>query len=159
MILEHPESGIITGNRTLHQDLRFQLESCLFLILLTMMVSSMTATMTTQPFIILACHSCPVDFINFQDNSEVAHTKSSVFTQAQLLTITLEQLWQWLNKKVYQILKPRASQHDNSRSSTNAELCQEVNPFLFTPNKLTLWDVATCTGNPIKAVSLECPHV
>ena len=78
----------------------------LLAMMVTMTVGGMIATMTTQPFITLVCHIRLVDFINFQDNSEVAHMKNSVSTQAQLLAITKEQLCQRLNRKAYQILNP-----------------------------------------------------
>ena len=78
----------------------------LLAMMVTMTVGGMIATMTTQPFITLVCHIRLVDFINFQDKSEVAQMKNSIFTQAQLLTIIPEQLCQLLKRKAYQILNP-----------------------------------------------------
>ena len=92
--------------------------------------------------------------MNFRDSPEVPYTMATVFTQEQLLTITPEQLCQWLKYKVYGDPDPGEDDRPSLGRANTLMFAKKAISF-YMPNKITTWSVETNKGNPTRSIPIN----
>jgi len=90
-----------------------------------------------------------VEFMTFRD--DVAYESDYAFTNQQLSEIQPEELVEWMSMKAFGVRNPGPDDNPTLGRSSSLEQYKKAISF-FMPNKLTLWNVMVCFGNPTRSI-------